>query len=507
MPSIPSLSNLIIGVYFYCRFIKEQVSKLWILAIVFLTLTVLSRTSYLFFYLSIFAIELYRQYHFKKVNWLVIKSAAFSIMVVAGYFIYNLFLRKEYGSLFLSHTMPADNFEEFKYFAKLAWDNLKTVYFSKKQYYIILFLLLFSLLFIVRQRIKNHNRFGILLAVFIWISTFAFFISMEQQFINHDYYFLDSFMFPILFTVILAVGQVRKFKFDSALYLTVIVGCVFFFRKDANAEQLKAYTVTPWDVTSITYNNFKNFEKVLTKNNVPKDAIILCYNANPPNLPFYYMKREGIPVLDYKAELIKTTIDWNYDYMVFQNEMFLTTVYEVYPEIINHFEIIDTDGKVSLCRKLFNPKNCSLEEFLQLEKYQKVYCSKDQIDKGWEKAQKKGDYYLIEKTDEFGATYKNKALNIKKNESLILKFKGKLIQHDFIGGNLVFSVAKDGENIYYKSFDTKQLTKDTNETEILLVLPLPQVEIKNTELGIHIWNLNKTSFSYKDFEFIIYKVE
>lgn len=505
LPSIPSFSNLIIGVYLYCRSVKEDKQKLWIWAVFFLTFAVLSRPSFLFIYLSVLLIEFYRLYQAGKINAFYFKVIGGSFLVMGINTAYNFYLRQKYGAMFLAHPMNAKDFTEFLDFARSSFENWKFVYFSRMQYIVLGVLVLLALVFFKHFKKGMHTKLFVILGFLFAGSALLFFVIMEQQFINHDYYFIDCFLFPVLFIFILILSSIKAFRFDSIGYVLLMLVGIFFFRKDAKAEQEKAYATGPWDITNAANENFKNSRALLNKNNIPQDAIILCYNANPPNLPFYYMDRKGIAVLDDEYELLTTSVNWKYDYMVFQNEFFLSSVYKVYPEVINHFEVIDTDGKITLCKKRETPQQTTLDAFMQLEKYETVLHSKEGEENHWAVSERKGECGLIGKDQEFGAVYKNGTFSIDKNENLFLKFSGKLKQDELIGANLVFSIVKDGAVIYYKSFETVEMQKaDQKEIDINLMLPLPNVELQNAELGVHVWNVNKAAFEYRNFEFTVY---
>lgn len=513
LPSIPSFSNFIIGIYFYCLFVNKGNNKHWIWALVFITLAVLSRTSFLFLYLSVFAVEFLRLYRIRKISKAFLAGTLLSFFAIGLYYMYNVYLRKVHGSMFLTVLMSAQNMDEFRSIAKSTWEMWKYVYFSQKQYLVLIILTVFALFFRSKNTSQKIPVTVRLLALLMALSALFFFVLMEKQYVNHDYYFIDSFLFPTIFVFILFLSRIRSFKFDSLIYMALLVISIFFFRRDAKAEQEKAYLTGYWDMTTNTYNNFKNAKALLDKYKVPNNAVILCYNAYPPNLPFLLMGRTGIPVKDYNKELIQASINWKYDYMIFQNEDFIPAVYAEYPELIKHFEMIGTDGKITLCKKSAHPQETTLDAFFKFDQYTKVLQSRDHFndtDSSWNMPVKidQHQYGIIDTNEEFGAGYKNKSFSIQKGGNLILKFKGTLKQETVATGNLVFQLSHKGESIFYKSFETVYLLKGSNkEREIQLLLPLPQIAISGAELGIYLWNPNHGKFLYKDFEFTIYSID
>jgi hypothetical protein len=511
MPSIPSFSNFVIGTYFYIKFIQSDRQKYWVLALIFLSLAVLARTSYLFLYFSILGVELIRYlniYTFKSIfksKFLI--GSLISFTLIFSYFAYNYYLRKTYGSLFLSHLMLPKDYEEFKEIVRLMFQNWKYIYFSKSQYIGMGILALFAVVFYQKRTKIFINKLPIILCLLLWIASLTFFVSMAKQYVNHDYYFIDSFLFPVIFTTILLARSIKNLKFENYFYLLLIFISIFFFRKEAKSEQEKVYAPGPWNQTFTTYSNYENANKLLNENKINPTEKILCYHAFPPNLPYYLMRRDGIPIIDDKPELLKATIHWDFEYILFENEYFVPNVYENYPEIINHFEVIDTDGKITLCKKRQKAKKCNLNEFLQLDKHEIILESSDTSDHNWEFLQNNPKYGMIPKNEEFGAVYKNLGFSKKQNENLVIKFDGNITPKNAIESNLVISIIQNGENVLYKSFSlTNSLKKRQNSNHLELILPLPSTKIQNAELGIYIWNPNHNEINYKNLGFKIYKL-
>ena len=112
-----------------------------------------------------------------------------------------------------------------------------------------------------------------------------------------------------------------------------------------------AYERVAWDVNLPTLEAFKNSKMLLDRNGVANSATILCYNAYIPSLPFYFMERKGLPITLDEELFIRDSPTWGYDYMIFQNQFFSERTASLYPEILDQFEVIDTDGKITLCKK------------------------------------------------------------------------------------------------------------------------------------------------------------
>lgn len=347
LPSIPSLANFIIGTYFFVKYTKSNERKQWVIALVFITLAVLSRTSFLFLFLSILFFEFIRLIRLKKNLVYYFLTAISSIAVLGIYYAFNYYLRTKYGTLFLNNlAFPADfnQFVDVLNKTLLLW---KFDYFTKLQFILMLLLVLFVLLF-SRNFIKRTH---LALAGLFTISAFTFFLLMELQFADHNYYFLDTFMFPILFLVIVLLGSVQAHPWLNRIAVLLVL-IIFVNGVDKVNRSIKiAYERVAWDVNLPTLKAFKNAKTLLDKHEVPTSATILCYNAYIPSLPFYFMERKGLPIALDEELFIRDSPTWGYDYMVFQNEFFAERTASLYPEVMNHFEIIATDGKITLCKK------------------------------------------------------------------------------------------------------------------------------------------------------------
>ena len=105
LPSIPSISNVFIGYYFYLLWLHEKEQKMIIVSALFLTIAALSRTPFNIFLITIFCIEVFKMLQTKKINWKVATIFISSFIVVLGYFLYNKYFFHTYGSIFLGKPL------------------------------------------------------------------------------------------------------------------------------------------------------------------------------------------------------------------------------------------------------------------------------------------------------------------------------------------------------------------------------------------------------------------
>jgi hypothetical protein len=347
LPSIPSLSNFIIGTYFYVKYTKSYERKHWIISLLFITLSVLARTSFLFLFLSILFFEFIRVIRTKRNVAYYFLTAISAIAILGIYYGYNYYLRTNYGTLFLNSLASPADFNQFIEVLNKTLSLWKFDYFTKLQFILMAVIAVFVVI-LNRNFIKRTH---LALAGLFMLSAFAFFFLMELQFADHNYYFLDTFMFPILFLIIVLLASIQSHRWLNKVAVLIVL-VIFVNGVDKVNRSIKiAYERVVWDVNLPTLEAFKDSKRLLDKNGVPSSATILCYNAYIPSLPFYFMERKGIPIILDEELFIRDSPNWGYDYMVFQNQFFNDRTISVYPKLMNHFEIIDTDGKITLCKK------------------------------------------------------------------------------------------------------------------------------------------------------------
>lgn len=347
LPSIPSLSNFIIGTYFFIRYTQENQRKHWIISLIFITLSVLARTSFLFLFLSILLVEFIRIIRTKQSLGFYLLTAISALSILGIYYGYNYHLRTTFGTLFLNQLAYPANFNQFMEVLNKTLLLWKFDYFTAFQFIMMAVLIVFSF----ALHLKSLNKTHLGLAALFSLSAIAFFVLMELQFADHNYYFLDSFMFPILFLMVILLASIQPRKGLQTVAI-ILVLAIFVNGVDKVNRSIKiAYERVAWDVNLPTYEAFKNSKKLLDENQVPLDATILCYNAYIPSLPFYFMEHKGLPIALDEELFIKDSPNWGFDYMVFQNQFFADKTASLYPEIMDQFEIIATDGKITLCKK------------------------------------------------------------------------------------------------------------------------------------------------------------
>ncbi|MGF7141229.1 glycosyltransferase family 39 protein [Roseimarinus sediminis] len=503
LPTIPSLSNAIIGIFFFSKYLFTPEQKYFNLSLLFLTIAALARTTFVIPLIALFGLEILRI--FKKDAKLMPKliPVLVSVLIILFYFFYNKFLTEKYGSIFLSNILPARSFEEAVEIIKLIKKKWSTQYFSSVHYIILALSFVGAIYFLISKKQslqKQKSLFALLIAI-IFIGCIAFSILMFRQFVNHDYYFLDTFFLPIILLLIITLSifpiknNILMNRLSMFAILFICIPFIVYATKSQKERRISGY----WDRTTATINNFENSEHFLDSIGIPGNAKMLVIDAYATNIPLILMNRKGYPIIKTKKEYISKSLEWDYDYIVLQNEFFLSDVYSVYPEIITKITKIADNGNLSICTHSDSILDQTLTGFLGFDDQSPVFESimtyDDTIrDNLWKNTQSTSELSysgnncgILSRDMKYGLTFKThqlEALTQSKRTMLLSSF----FRSD--GANdcgIVVSISENGKNTYYKTFNLqKLLTKQGEWEKVNLIFQLPKITSEDYEFGLYI---------------------
>ena len=520
LPTIPSLANTIIGIYFYTKYILNKNNNHFNICIAFITLAALSRTTFIIFLLAIYGLEIIRiirgQTQIKQKIIPVLISLA-SIIVI---YFYNKYLREKYGSIFLNFLLPVTSIHDAIEIIKIVKHNWLTQYFSTIHYVVLFVLVITSIIIIIAKKIKIKKEIlTLLFLMFIFFcGCVCFALLMLHQFPEHDYYFLDTFYLPVILLLVIVVSIIPSIntKRSNLIFLLIILLISVPMIINAAYSQKDRRITGEWDRTMATINNFKNSKVYLDSIHIPTDSKMLVIDAYAPNIPFILMGRKGYFVLSTTKENISKALLWNYDYIVFQNEFFLSDIYSQYPEIISKIKKIDDNGKISICKSDDSSVNKTLYEFIGINDKSPVFQSTMTYDTSatdsWQNTNstttisfsgnKSG---MLTKNEEYGITYKTKELPSITNKSRILLFSSNFFYETLNDCKIVVSISENGQNTYYKTYNLNDIIQHQKKWEkVDLLFQLPQVKSNDYEFSLFIWNTGKNDLFIDDFGFKIF---
>ena len=520
LPTIPSLSSSIIGIYFYSKYLFSQKNFHFNLSLLFISIAALSRITFVIPLIALFGLEFLRILN--KDSKLIPKIAPvlISVLLILFYFFYNNFLRVKYGAIFLNFILPAESFQHAIDIIKIVKTNWSTQYFSILHYIVFTLSLFSSIYFLIskKQSLQKQKSLFLVLIIVIFIGCILFAILMLRQFVHHDYYFLDTFYLPtiLLLIVALSIIQIKNTILINRLSKTaILLLCIPFIISAANSQKDRRVTGY-WDRTTATINNYRNSESFLDSIGIPSNSKILVIDAYATNIPLILMNRKGYPIISVTRENILKSLEWDYDYITLQNEFFLSDVYSVYPEIISRISKIADNGTISICIHPDSPVNQTLFGYLGLEDKSPVFeniMTYDTIDGDlWQNTQSTTELSysgnnsgLLAPDMPYGLTYKTKKFPAITEGQRTLLLSSFFLRDSSISCEIVLSISENGQNTYYKSYNLQELINSENVWErVDLIYQLPHIKCEDYEFALFIWNKGESRLFIDDFAFKIY---
>jgi hypothetical protein len=352
LPSIPSLSNVFIGYYFYFRYKKSSVQKDFTLAIFFLTLAALARLPFFIFLFAVCCQQVLGYFKDKKISRKEVAAFGISFSVFIFYQCYNHWLGIKYGAQFLMQILPASNKHQLKEWILSTWSNWKVEYFTVPQYIILAILILLFSVDIFRKKTSGLFSNPLFVQVCIaMVGSVIYFFMMLKQFPDHDYYFIDTFYTPIILLVIFLASKSFDNKILHGISWTVIL--FFMYQAFGQAKEVmdKRYTTNYWDRNEITRKNFMGTEKFLDSLGISKDAKVLVLDGYTTNVPLILMNRMGWTVNWTTEYNIREGLSKPFDIVAIQNSFIASDVVRNYPGIISQLAKFADNGLVSFYRK------------------------------------------------------------------------------------------------------------------------------------------------------------
>ena len=366
LPSVPSLALTIAGVYCYFLFRAKESNRFFHLSMVLLALALLSRTTFVIPFVAVLGTEFLSVVKTRTIAW---KRYALVLPIIGLFFLYrwhNDVLRNEYGSMFLHRLIPAESREEAWFLLNYIWEHWRFAYFSSIHYWALALIALTVLLLFVARKILMQSRSSLLAFTGIYLlGCLLFAVAMMKQFQDHDYYFLDTFYLPL---VLLLIGLLSflpnaQHRLQKVIYLLVLSSFIAFAFRMPQRSQRNRHEAGVNNRLQNTIENFTGSAEYLDSLGVPRSATMLVIDAVAPNVPLTLMDRKGLVVLYSPKGMVEHAFNWNFDYVVFQNEYFMDFVYRGYPEILTRLKKLGSNGRITVCA-LDKGNNQTLSDFL-----------------------------------------------------------------------------------------------------------------------------------------------
>jgi len=239
-------------------------------------------------------------------------------------------------------------------------------FFTQWHYYALLFVFVLFVFYLARKKDDTREVKNVFQYFFIsFCGCTLYFVMMQKQFVNHDYYFLDSFFFPFVllvmgFTYFIPVKTSAAKTFFTAISILYIAG----FLTDSKAVQEKRYLINPWDRGQIVADNFYDAWQLLDSIHVQADAKLLVIETYDPYTSLIHLRRRGFTVITTDTKSLSAAFSFDYDFVVMPNDFSISDVVRNYPQMISSLEKVGDNGKISVYKKSVFKKEKSIHEFL-----------------------------------------------------------------------------------------------------------------------------------------------
>ena len=521
LPGIPALACSIIGLYFYFYHRKQEVARSFYTAIFFLTLAAACRTTFLIPLLAVAGMEVLRMLVQKKINVKHLLGIAAGFGFLAAYLLLNAHLRKTYGSLFLNVLKPAESIEEAISIFKDVYHSWTFHYLNAIQY-ALLILLLPVALYQIKQKTAFTDHTVKLLFLFFGINLLGcvcFLVAMLQQFRAHDYYFIDTFYLPVVLLFVLLIRLLQPLFKKHPAATGVWTGVVLVIGMTALTYQTqKEKRVTGhWDKSASMVWDYQGMDLKLDSIGISRSSKLLVLDTQAPNIPFIRMQRKGFVVVTTSTENLQAAMNWPYDYLIIQDNWFMSDIYSNYPEIIQQIDRIADLGPVSIYKRAGRKHDRSLFDFLGLNlKTPVLHVRQDfeqQPDARWQHNDStiqpvfEGRFSGFTAPDkEYGPTFKTAPTALfEKQENMLIVDMDVLHPELIPESRLVVSLEENGVSNYYKDISLEALKRDTADWKrVRSVFSLPRSGPKTT-LSVFIWNRGQDKIYLDNLDISLYQ--
>lgn len=502
LPTIPSISMTILALYYFVRHYYEGTGKWWNYTIVFMTLAVLPRSTYAIPFLAIFGFEFIRVLRGRSAWKPKLPAVVLSFLLIGLSLWYNATVRETYGSDFLSSLLPSESWEQLKEVIRHMYENWRFSYLTYKHYLTLLLVVMLALTAIIWNRLKkrgNANQLWYLAGLWI-LGELCFWVVMNQQFIAHDYYFLDTFFLPLILIFILCLQALPnpENKWLKGVIPAFTVVFVLFTWKETSNFQRDRQVIDPQDTITGTLINYSGSEEWLDQNHIPKDAKILAMHAYGPNIPFVMMNRIGYACKGYEDKaLFEEALSWKWDYVIFQKPYFIKDVYAFYPEILKKVEPVCSNENLLVCKRAKDTtKSRNLLAFMGFHKmvttfrenFEQDSLITNNVQRIPDSVNDTNHLGLIEKKELYGAVLDCSAA-YRKGKAIAIKVQLKCRLNEAGSLPLIFELDEGKEVKYYTGIDLLYEDSDRNklrERDGFIILPA--TKLKNPRLIFYVFN-------------------
>jgi len=511
-----TLSFVLAGTYTYLLYRKQGKSKHFYLSVLLFTLTTLIRSTALIPFIAVLLTESFYSLKEKKLKLELLPSVLLSFTAFGLHYYYmNLHMVYHYGSVFLYYLVPAANFEVAKSIIENIYKLWLLHYLSLSQWIFFAFLIGFGGFQWYRSKRKvSLNPVGVI-AFFCFGGVVLFTFAMFSNFRDHDYYFIDTYLYPTLLLLVLLLSrlEISLNRLDLKLKTSIILLFISIIGVEGVYRTKEAVIEKPWQNTSSIIEDYKLAKPRIDQLEIKEEERLLVAGAEQaPNLPFILLEHKGYLLKWNEPNLMDKVLDWPFDYFIFRKQQYFSVYHPEYPSYLNHFEVVLDAGPIIVAQKASEKKKHQLENFFNYEKEKVLFTEKLDLRKPsqyWSNltladSAKKGK---VVSDREYSLTFKRKlkkSLPINGGLNLSLDIAGVSQQSQ---AQLVITAKhlSSQKLLFYRALDLKDFSKaDAKWNRIFCYQPLNFYDDEETELAVYIWNRGFEEFEYRSVDLTYY---
>lgn len=369
LPTASALALSMGGLLFYVLHWRDAKKWTLLVSVLLLTLAMMVRTSFAVLWIAVACFHILRVFRKElslRSSWLPFVVGA---VMFAAWWLWSQHLRQQYGSLFLSSLLPIHSKEDALQIFQSVHDRWRFHYFQRMQHWLYVAVAVGALVavFFKKKDInKTHHKLSFWWLLLIWMfGEMLFVTAMLSQYMDHDYYFLDSLFLPI---VMLLVGLLSLLpnslsRWSKILSLAVVLS--FIGLMTAEAFHMQNERRKQGVDTLRTAIRYKHANRMLEEAGYgSKELKFMTLFSYPQNLPFTMMDREGYAVMWTNPELVAHALTFDYDYILVEDEIYRKE-FEEAPYILPYLLRLAGDGEISVCILSDSVLHPTAEDFWQ----------------------------------------------------------------------------------------------------------------------------------------------
>jgi len=352
--SIPALSLCFIGIHLYIKYVSTLEFKCFTWAVAAVTLAALMRTPFGMVLAALTCVEVTKMLLKRRLEIKMFTPVLAGFGVVLLYFAYNRYLRHVYGSVFLGNPEPATSVSDFIHYCKESYDTWFGDFLTRYHLAVFSILLVAScvVLFkkgVVFNRLQKHLA---LLAAFLFCGALFYAFMMAPKFVQHDYYYLDTFFLPFVLLSVFLLSVVSKARFSGTKYTLFILFSivVVLYYNDYRIQRWRR-NMGYFIMTEEIAKRFEGADLYLDSLKVSRDARMLVWESASSNNPLILMQRKGYSVIYLDKQAIEESLSFPFDFLVLPESLISTHYLPVFPDFDSVFTKVGSNGKVAVYKK------------------------------------------------------------------------------------------------------------------------------------------------------------